>query len=96
MYSYQTSNKKEDEANGLLNNAQHIRNDLGFKQNKSNLERQKLGMAGCSSDDDDGSCKGNEDYWSSSRKNQLNYCINLQVLTVYITNILQLKIEKQI
>lgn len=58
VYSYQSSNKKEDEANGLLNNAQHIRNDLGFKQNKSNLERQKLGMAGCSSDDDDGSCKG--------------------------------------
>lgn len=56
VYSYQGAVKKEDEANGLLNNLQ-IKNNLGIKQNNTNLQRQKLGMAHCSADDDD-SCKG--------------------------------------
>lgn len=58
VYSYQGALRKDDEANGLLNNLNHIKNNLGIKQNNTNLERQKLGMAACGSSDDDDSCKG--------------------------------------
>lgn len=57
VYSYPPI-KKDDESNGLLNNLHHIKNNLGIKQNNTNLERQKLGMAACSHSDDDDSCKG--------------------------------------
>lgn len=50
MYSYQGGPKKDDDI-GLLNNTNHIRNNL-VKQNNTNLERQRLALPGCSSDDD--------------------------------------------
>lgn len=50
VYSYQTGPRKDDDI-GLLNNTHHIRNNL-VKQNNTNLERQRSGTAGSSTEDD--------------------------------------------
>lgn len=60
VYSYQTSPRTVEDGTGLLlNNVHKIRNDLGYKNNNTKFEQQKLGLAGCTADDDDtGSCAG--------------------------------------
>lgn len=49
---YTSGGKREDDS--LLNNTHIIKNNL-IKQNNTNIERQRLGVAGCSTDIDD--CK---------------------------------------
>lgn len=56
MYNYQSNTKKEDDL-WLLNNSPQIRNNL-VKQTNTNMERQRLGMASCSSSDVDGKGTG--------------------------------------
>lgn len=64
VYSYQGNGKRDDDR--LLNNTNHIRNNL-HKQINTTLEKQRLGaMPCCSTDDDDLSLKG-----ASSESNTL-------------------------
>lgn len=55
VYSYQGNGKRDEDR--LLNNTHIIRNNLS-KQNNAILEKQRLGMPCCSTDDDDLSSKG--------------------------------------
>lgn len=58
VYSYQGGVKRNDESNGLLNNLQHIKNNLGIKQNNTNLQRQKMGIMASGSSSEEDNCKG--------------------------------------
>lgn len=55
VYSYQGNGKRDEDR--LLNNTHIIRNNL-LKQNNAVLEKQRLGMPCCSTDDDDMCAKG--------------------------------------
>lgn len=61
VYSYQGNGKRDEDY--LLNNTTQIKNNL-HKQNNTNLEKQRIGIAAacCSTDDDDLSSKGKFDH----------------------------------